>query len=177
MKTLLTARLRLEPLTENHIDALLEIHKGNVHEFTGRMPRVLKTRREAMRMLIPNARTERYVLVLPGPKAARTVLGVISLSNIDNGVFSNASLGYWINRNFAGYGYTREAAARITKHAFTKLKLHRLEANIAPDNRASIKLVKALGFRKEGVSLRMLFLGDAWRDQARYAMTVEEWTP
>jgi RimJ/RimL family protein N-acetyltransferase len=35
-------------------------------------------------------------------------------------------------------------------HAFHHLGLHRLEANIQPDNQASIHLVKKLGFRKEG---------------------------
>jgi len=38
----------------------------------------------------------------------------------------------------------------VVRHAFARLKLHRLEANIQPGNVASIGLVKACGFVKEG---------------------------
>jgi ribosomal-protein-alanine N-acetyltransferase len=60
-------------------------------------------------------------------------------------------------------------------HAFHHLGLHRLEANIQPDNQASIHLVKKLGFRKEGFSPRYLRINGDWRDHERWAITVEDW--
>jgi ribosomal-protein-alanine N-acetyltransferase len=71
--------------------------------------------------------------------------------------------------------YAREAATRMLKHAFNTLKLHRVEASIEPGNRRSIKLIKAIGFRLEGFSPRMLYLCGAWRDQKRYALLKDEW--
>lgn len=60
-------------------------------------------------------------------------------------------------------------------YAFWTLGLH-LEANIQPENIASIKLVKRLGFTKEGFSRRYLKVNGEWRDHERWALTVEDWT-
>ena len=54
--------------------------------------------------------------------------------------------------------------------AFRSLKLHRLEANIQPANAASIALVRACGFSKEGYSPRYLKIGGRWRDHERWAI-------
>jgi ribosomal-protein-alanine N-acetyltransferase len=58
----------------------------------------------------------------------------------------------------------------VVRHAFAKLKLHRLEANIQPTNVASIALVQACGFTKEGYSPRYLKIGGRWRDHERWAI-------
>jgi ribosomal-protein-alanine N-acetyltransferase len=64
----------------------------------------------------------------------------------------------------------REALEAIVRHAFRVMKLHRLEANIQPGNRASIALAKSCGFRKEGFSPRYLKIGGRWRDHERWAI-------
>ena len=58
----------------------------------------------------------------------------------------------------------------IIKRAWKELKLHRLEANIQPENAASIGLVKGLGFSKEGYSPAYLKIGGRWRDHERWAI-------
>jgi len=68
-----------------------------------------------------------------------------------------------------------EGLQLVLRHAFRRLKLHRLEANIQPANTASIRLVRSLGFRKEGFSPRYLKIGGRWRDHERWALLVEDW--
>ena len=70
-----------------------------------------------------------------------------------------------------------EAMQLVIAHAFSKLKLHRLEANIQPKNRASIALVKKCGFTLEGVSRRMLKICGKWRDHERWAILAEDFRP
>jgi ribosomal-protein-alanine N-acetyltransferase len=68
-----------------------------------------------------------------------------------------------------------EGVALVLQRAFWEQGLHRLEANIQPDNTQSIALVKRLGFRREGFSPRYLKLGGRWRDHERWALLREEW--
>lgn len=104
-----------------------------------------------------------------------SIIGAISLSQIFRGGFQNAYLGYCIGARYAGQGYMTEAIKLILSHAFKHLKLHRLEANIQPDNAASIALVKRAGFTREGFSRRYLKVCGRWRDHERWAITVDDW--
>jgi ribosomal-protein-alanine N-acetyltransferase len=67
----------------------------------------------------------------------------------------------------------REGMLLVLKHAFRKLKLHRLEANIQPANRASIRLVRSYGFVREGFSRRYLKVGGRWQNHERWAILAE----
>ena len=58
--------------------------------------------------------------------------------------------------------------------AFGELGLHRVQANIQPENEASIALVRGAGFRREGFSPRYLMIRGEWRDHEQWAMTVED---
>ncbi|NJN17517.1 MAG: GNAT family N-acetyltransferase [Oscillochloris sp.] len=103
------------------------------------------------------------------------LLGVINLSQIFYGPLQSAYMGYYIGLPYAGQGYASAGIAAALDYAFGPLKLHRVEANIQPENRASIKLVARLGFTREGFSRRYLFIGGEWRDHERYAMLSEDW--
>ncbi len=103
----------------------------------------------------------------------RAIVGVINVSQIFHGNFRSAYLGYYAGRPFMGKGYMSEGLGLVLRHAFESLGLHRLEANIQPGNRASIRLVRRAGFRREGFSPRYLKLLGRWRDHERWAITAE----
>ena len=103
------------------------------------------------------------------------IMGAITLSQIFYGPLQSAYMGYYIGAPFAGQGYMREALGLALDHAFGPLRLHRVEANIQPGNRASIALVRRLGFTREGFSRRYLLIDGDWRDHERFAMLAEEW--
>lgn len=101
--------------------------------------------------------------------------GVININDIVMGGFRCGSLGYYGAAMCAGRGFMTEGLALVLDHAFTALELHRVEANIQPDNAASLGLVRRLGFRKEGFSPAFLKIGGVWRDHERWAILAEEW--
>src|SRR4051794_36259046 len=103
------------------------------------------------------------------------LIGVFVLSQIFRKGFQNAYLGYYGSGENAGQGYMTEGLELVLEEAFGPLGLHRVEANIQPDNRASLALVERAGFRREGFSPRYLKIGGRWRDHVRYALLAEEW--
>lgn len=103
------------------------------------------------------------------------LIGVININQIIRGFFHSGFLGYCGFRPHDGQGLMTDGLELVLRQAFTKLKLHRLEANIQPNNAASIALVRRCGFRLEGLSRRYLKIAGRWRDHARWAMTIEDW--
>jgi ribosomal-protein-alanine N-acetyltransferase len=99
--------------------------------------------------------------------------GVVNLSEIVRGIFQSAYLGYYAFVPHAGQGLMAEGLTLALREAFGRMRLHRLEANIQPENRASIALVEKLGFRKEGYSPRYLKINGRWRDHERWAVLRE----
>ncbi len=106
----------------------------------------------------------------------KNIIGVANLSQIFYGGFQNAYLGYYVDVDFAGQGFMLQGVRLAISHAFHNLGLHRVEANIQPENITSIHLVKRLGFTKEGFSRRYLKVNGEWRDCERWALTSENWT-
>ena len=96
------------------------------------------------------------------------IAGVINLNNIVRGSFLSASLGYYVGAPYAGNGLMREGLELVMSYAFYTLGLHRLEANIQPENHRSIALVRQCGFVREGVSANFLFINGRWRDHERW---------
>jgi len=126
------------------------------------------------RLLSRNRRPDFAALVIRR-RTDDAILGAIEISQIVLGAFRSAYLGYQIGAPYAGQGYMSEGLSLALTYAFKELELHRLEANIRPDNAASLALVRRLGFAREGYSRRYLKIGGRWRDHERWAILREDW--
>ena len=101
---------------------------------------------------------------------SQVLVGYIDITNIIRGVFQSGYLGYYAFSGTERQGYMTEGLSAVVHYAFNELGLHRLEANIQPENASSIALVSGVGFIKEGYSSRYLKLGEHWRDHERWAI-------
>ena len=102
------------------------------------------------------------------------LIGQINVSNIVMGSFRSCTVGYWVSEAVAGQRVIPTALALVSDHAIGVLGLHRIEVNIRPENTASLAVVRRLGFRDEGVRLRMLHIDGDWRDHRSFALTTED---
>lgn len=98
------------------------------------------------------------------------LIGAINLTQIVMGSFCSGYLGYFAFAGHEGRGFMRLGLDLVVRHAFRRLGLHRVEANIQPANRASVALARACGFRCEGFSPAYLKIGGRWRDHERWAL-------
>lgn len=103
------------------------------------------------------------------------LVGVVNINAIIRGTFQNGSLGFYAFEGYQRRGLMTTALRQVIAVAFQQCGLHRLEANIQPENESSRRLVERLGFRFEGVGHRLLKINGEWRDHNRFALTVEEW--
>jgi [ribosomal protein S5]-alanine N-acetyltransferase len=99
------------------------------------------------------------------------IAGMVNINSIIRGRLQSGALAYAAFAPSAGQGYLTEGLDLVVRYAFEQLRLHRLEAQIQPDNDASIRLVRRVGFRHEGLSPEFLFIDGAWRDHERWAIT------
>ena len=102
------------------------------------------------------------------------IVGSVGLSQMSYGSFCSCYMGYAVGAPYASQGYMTEGLHLVLKHAFGKLKLHRVEANIQPENKVSIALVKRVGFQREGYSPGYLKIAGRWCDHERWAMVKED---
>lgn len=102
------------------------------------------------------------------------LVGQVSLMDISRGIFQNAYLGYRIFNPYWGRGYATQACLQLMALAFKQKKLHRLEAGISAKNKASIRVAEKIGFKKEGLSRKRLFVDNKWQDLLIYAVTCED---
>ena len=130
---------------------------------------------EAFKQYVNRITQSEYVGHFVCLRQSGETVGVINLNDIIRGSFQSASLGYYAFTPFAGQGLMREGLQIVLQYAFQELQLHRVEANIQPDNAASIALVKQCNFIQEGFSKRYLKIGSDWRDHERWALVAEDW--
>lgn len=110
------------------------------------------------------------VSLIAHERATGDLVGIVNFNEIVMGVFRSAYTGYWGYARTAGRGLMTEALRAAVRFAFDELGLHRIEANIQPENVRSIALARRAGFTKEGFSRAYLFIDGAWRDHERWAI-------
>jgi [ribosomal protein S5]-alanine N-acetyltransferase len=109
-----------------------------------------------------SGRSARFVLSLASDPAC--VIGECNLTEIARGYFESCYLGFSLHHRHTGRGLMTEALSALLAFAFQEMRLHRVSANYLPDNLRSERLLRRLGFRKEGLAPAYLFINGAWRD-------------
>ncbi|MEM7123874.1 MAG: GNAT family protein [Pseudomonadota bacterium] len=103
------------------------------------------------------------------------VIGGLTIADIRRGVAMTCSIGYWVGEPYARQGYMSEGVAVVLEHIFDTLRLHRVEAACLPDNEASQRLLRRLGFHEEGLARGYLKIDGRWQDHRLFALLESDW--
>ncbi|SNT04829.1 GNAT family N-acetyltransferase [Actinacidiphila glaucinigra] len=170
------SRVELCPLTLADQDEFCSLVRASseLHSPYMQLPATAEAFQSWMQRFVDGTNRGYLIRVLETGAAA----GTVNINSIIRGRYQGASLGYAAFAPSAGRGYMTEGLTAVLRHAFDDLRLHRLEANIQPGNKASSALARRLGFRYEGMSADYLYINGAWRDHERWSITAPTpWTP
>ena len=95
------------------------------------------------------------------------------MSNIENGPFQSATLGYWVTDRLTRRGLATRAVGDVIEIAFNELGLHRLEAATLVDNVPSRRVLEKNGFELIGLARRYLQIDGEWRDHLLFQRTAD----
>ena len=149
--TLQTDRLRLRPFRERDAQSILALFtdKGFMEYSSAPM---FKTIEEAAALVVKDtakrAAGERLRLGIECIDDG-SIIGYCDLFNIDRDC-RKAEIGYGLFTKACGFGFMNEALSAFLNCVFHELRLNRVVAEIDPENTNSEKIVKRLGFIKEG---------------------------
>jgi ribosomal-protein-serine acetyltransferase len=100
--------------------------------------------------------------------------GVIGYAGI-NWPNRKTSIGYWCGAEFQGLGLVTRACRALVTHAFSELKLNRVEIACATENKRSQAIPMRLEFMQEGVARDAEWLYNHFVDHVIFSMLARDW--
>lgn len=102
------------------------------------------------------------------------VVGTATLAHVDRR-HRRAEVGFAVTRRLWGRRIVSRTLPVLVAHAFETLDLHRLEADVDPENSPSLQVLEHNGFRREG-HLRERYTQDGrWHDAVLLGLLRYEW--
>ncbi len=176
-----TSRLLLREITPDDAPALFAMH-GDAHlmRFYGSNPLPDLASAQNLVRVFAKWRTDpnpgiRWGIqrIDPNGESDATLIGTCGLFKW-NPDWRKCTVGYELLGNAQGHGYMREALEAALTWGFDQMRLNRVEAQIHPDNAASIKLVQQLNFIEEGRQREGAFFGGRYHDMLEFALLKRE---
>ena len=168
-------RLYLREITWDDIQQIHELHSvPEVEEFnTIGIPENLDVTKKLMTPDIKNQKLKvrtRFCWCIFRREDNRFI-GIAGMSNSADR-FKIGEIYYKLHPEYWGNGYATEVARAQIQFGFQTLKLHRVEAGVATENYASIRVLEKAGMKNEGVRRKILPIRGKWKDNYHFA-TVE----
>lgn len=183
METVLEAgALILRPWKSEDIDELVEgLNNLAVAQWLAFVPHPylrpdgVKWIEHCQRLACPDGTYRDYEFAIER-KADRTVVGGVSLNNIDR-ANGHAGGGIWINAGYQRHGYGRAAFGARIRFAFDALNLRELRNGYFPGNEPSWRLQQQFGYKRTGAEpVRRKCLADgSWKDEILTSLRREAW--
>jgi ribosomal-protein-alanine N-acetyltransferase len=176
LPTIYANRVSLRPITERDIDSLYAIFSDpEVIRYWSSPP--LKDREAARKLLSDIHDKFQRRLYFQWGIAQRiddTLIGTSTLFHVESNNH-RAEIGYALGRAHWRKGYIQEALRALLGYAFVELDLHRIEADVDPRNKASIRTLERLGFQKEGYLRERWKVNGEIQDALFYGLLRGEW--
>ena len=171
-------RLRLRHLRQAEVDdryvSWLNDPEVTRYLDSGRTPATVETLRRYVGRFEESDTDLLWAIV---DRASGRHVGNVTLNRID-WVHRRGDTGLLIGeKEFWGRGCATEAWYLVADHAFRGLALHKVLAGACVANVGSVKALKRLGFRVEGIARQEFYLDGGYLDVARLGLLAGELAP
>lgn len=166
----------LNPLSLLDADELLQLQKENqsfFEKYSMTRPATyysLETQKELIESWENNAKSDVEYNFGIYKINGLLLIGTITLFQVMRGPLQSAFIGYFLDQQQNGKGYTTEAVKMILNYAFETLHLHRIEAGVMPHNIGSMRVLEKAGFHKEGLAKKNVKINGVWEDHQVFAI-------
>ena len=169
MTILTTARLRLEPFADAHLDGLNRMNSDpEVMRYLGGRPETRDETQAAIERVKARWSEWGYSWWSFLELDSGEIVGAGCIQHLGRDSANPLEVGWRLRRDRWGMGLASEAAQRMAAFAFDDLKAPLLCAACHPDNAASARVMQRMGMRYRGL--------ERWYGlDAVYEMTHEEW--
>jgi len=166
-----TERLKLRELTMDDVPVLYEMRTNPLMtRYTDRAK--LQTMDEAvakMKLILDNVEKRDTLAWAIELKETKKQIGDISFWRFEKEHY-RAEIGYSLLPDYWDKGYMREAARCAIDYGFSICNIHSIEANVNPNNAASIKLLEKLNFVREAYYRENYYFNGKFLDSAVYSL-------
>lgn len=101
------------------------------------------------------------------------IIGQVTFYNIVPYAFLSCHIGYKSDKDEVKKGYITEAVKKGIEIMFDEYGMHRIEAHVLPENKASLRVLDKLGFMNEGIAHKFLDINGVWKDHIHMALINE----
>ena len=85
-----------------------------------------------------------------------------------------AEIGFILHPAYHGRGLAAEAVRTVLAFGFGPMGLHRVEADVDPENEGSLRLLERIGFQREGLLRQRWFTFGTWKDTVLLGLLADE---
>jgi ribosomal-protein-alanine N-acetyltransferase len=107
-------------------------------------------------------------------KESAAFIGIAGLT-LSNDKFKLGEIYYKLNPKYWNRGYATEVAVKLITTGFEHFDLQKLEAGVATENLASIRVLEKAGMTREGLRRKILPIRGEWKDNFHYAIVRDDY--
>lgn len=97
------------------------------------------------------------------------LIGCIGVSIEEFEYSRNGEIGYWLNKNSWGKGYTTQAVNQLTEDVFHYTEINRIYAAVFSDNTSSMRVLEKCGYLAEAVLREAIYKNGKFYDSHVFA--------
>jgi Acetyltransferases, including N-acetylases of ribosomal proteins len=106
-------------------------------------------------------------------KGASGIIGTVGFNNYTK--LHRANIGYDLRKEYWNRGYITEALEIVLNFGFETLEINRIEAEVMQGNLASEKVLRRVGFIKEGILREWMFWNNNYYDMSMFSLMKKDW--